>query len=408
MTEGNGPAGALRLEPLPYQTSIRDYLKANEPEVWEWYASQKTREDQAEDVRFDLLKSTYRIDRDTQQALYATAEHVASALSLDVPITIYQAQNPLGLNASLAYLPGEAHIVLHGDVAAKLTEPELQALLGHELSHLLLWQSWEGELLIADQILAAMTHDARADTPHFESARLFGLYGEIFCDRGSLFVVGDPLTVVSMLVKVQTGLADVNAESYLRQAEEIFSKGAATTTGVTHPEAFIRARALKLWHEEVADATEKIEAMIAGPLSLPEVDLLGQQQIAALTRRMIDVLVTPTWFQSDPVRAHARLFFDDYAAPDPAHQDAALAADIKTDNKPLQDYYGYVLLDFVAADRDLEELPLAAALELTETLGIKDGFAELARKELRLGKKQLQKIDQSKIELLAGAASKVP
>ena len=207
-----------------------------------------------------------------------------------------------------------------------------------------------------------------------------------------------------MLVKVHTGLAHVNAKSYLAQAEEIFSKGAAATAEVTHPEAFIRARALKLWHEEDADATAKIEAMIAGPLSFPDTDLLGQQQIAALTRRMVDVLLAPAWFQSDLVLAHARLFFDDYAAPAPTHQDPTLAADIKTDNKPLQDYYTYVLLDFVAADRDLEELPLAAALALAEIIGIQDGFAELARKELRLRKKQLEKIAQSKTQLLAAAA----
>lgn len=403
MTAENVAHGALRLEPLPYHESIRDYLKANEPEVWQWYASQQTRNDRAEDVRFDLLKSTYRVDRESQESLYATAEHVARTLSLDVPITIYQAQSPLGPNASLAYLPGEAHVVLHGDVAAALTEPELQALLAHELSHLLLWQGWDGELLIVDQVLSAMTHDAVADTPHFQTARLFGLYNEIFCDRGSLYVVGDPLTVVSMLVKVHTGLTDVNAESYLRQAEEIYSKGSTATAEVTHPEAFIRARALKIWHDGDADATAKIASMIAGPPSFSELDLLGQQQVAALTRRMIDVLLAHDWFRSDPVLSHARLFFDDYAVPVPAHQDPALAAEIKTDDPPLQDYYCYVLMDFVAADRDLEELPLAAALTLAETLGIKDRLSELARKELRLRKKQLDKIDQTKTELLAAA-----
>ena len=45
----------------------------------------------------------------------------------------------------------------------------------------------------------------------------------------------------------------------------------------------------------------------------------------------------------------------------------------------MQDYYCYVLLDFITADRDLEEYPLAAALTLTEELGLKDRFSEIAR-----------------------------
>jgi hypothetical protein len=69
----------------------------------------------------------------------------------------------------------------------------------------------------------------------------------------------------------------------------------------------------------------------------------------------------------------------------------------------MQDYYGYVLLDFVTADRDLEELPLAAALVLAEKLGLKDRFTEIAKRELRLRKKQLETIDQDKEKLLAKA-----
>lgn len=62
-----------------------------------------------------------------------------------------------------------------------------------------------------------------------------------------------------------------------------------------------------------------------------------------------------------------------------------------------------MLLDFVTADRDLEELPLAAALVLAEKTGLKEQFLEIARRELRLRKKQLDTIDQDKEKLLAKA-----
>jgi len=67
---------------------------------------------------------------------------------------------------------------------------------------MLLYISWDGEFLIAEQVLSAMTHDRDADTPHFTISRLFGLYTDVFCDRVALEVVGSPLDVISMLVKV--------------------------------------------------------------------------------------------------------------------------------------------------------------------------------------------------------------
>ena len=78
---------------------------------------------------------------------------------------------------------------------------------------------------------------------------------------------------------------------------------------------------------------------------------------------------------------------------------------LRTDDVPMQDYYSYVLLDFVTADRDLEELPLAAALLLAENLGLKERFFEIAKRELRLRKRQLESIDQNKENLLAQAKS---
>ena len=388
---------------MPYHEAILAYLKSEEAEVWNWYVSHKVREEQAEAVRFDLLKSTYRVDREGQPAIYATAEDVARKLGLDIPITIYQAQNPQGLNASLAYVPNEAHVVLHGPVASRLTDAEFRALLGHELSHFLLWRCWDGDYLVAEQILAAMTHDALADTAHFATARLSALYNEVFCDRGSLLVVADPLVVISMLLKVQTELDEVSPEGFLHQAEEVFSRGGAKTDGLSHPEAFIRAQAVKLWADGDHDADRKIKDMLEGTPELNKLDLLAQQKVAGLTRRLIDVFLSRPWMQSELVLAHARLFFEDYVPPTSLLEDRALAMGLHTDDQPMQDYYCYVLLDFVTADRDLEELPLAAALLLTENLGLKDRFLELVRRELRLRKKQLETIDQDKESLLAKA-----
>ena len=403
MCEPQEPDETFTLNPLPYHEAIRAFLKTEEADIWQWFASHQVQEENAEAVRFDLLKSTYRMDREDHADLYAAADEVAQRISLDVPITIYQAQNPEGLNASLAYEPSEAHLVLHGPIASKLNEAELRAMLAHELSHLRLWREWNGEYLIVDQILSALTLDRQAETAHFATARLFRLYNEIFCDRGALAVTGDPLVVVSMLVKISTELEEVNAASYIRQAEEIFSQETAKTAELTHPESFIRARAVKLWADGDESADAKIAEMIEGSPALGDLDLLAQLRVSKLTRRMLDVFLSFEWIHTDSVAAHARLFFEDYAFPESSRKDPSLAEDIKTEDQPMQDYYCYVLLDFVTADRDLEEYPLAAALVLTEELGLKDRFMEIAKREMRLRKKQLEKIDYEKRNLLAKA-----
>ena len=403
MSDSAENLGRLELKPLGYHEALLAYLKEEEPEVWHWCASNKVRHEQAEAVRFDLLKSTYRVEREAQPQAYLIAEDVARQLGIEVPLTIYQAQNPQGLNASLAYMHDEVHLVLHGPVSAKLSEAERRALVAHELSHFLLWRSWDGDLMVAEQLLAALTHDPLADTPHFASARLFALYNEVFCDRGSLLVTGDPLVVISMLLKVETELDEVSPESYLRQAEEIFGHGEAKTEGLSHPETFIRARAIKLWADGEPQSERKIQEMLEGRPALNNLDLLAQRKIAGLTRRLLDVLLSRRWVQTEPVLAHARLFFEDYVPPQDLQEDPALVEDLRTDDRPMQDYYAYVLLDFVTADRDLEELPLAAALVLAEKLGLKDRFGEIVKRELRLRKKHLETIDQDKENLLAKA-----
>ena len=136
--------------------------------------------------------------------------------------------------------------------------------------------------------------------------------------------------------------------------------------------------------------------------------MLGQEHVAALTRRLIDVALAPAWMQTDTVLAHARLFFDGYTPPLPTHADAALSEDLKTDDKGLKEYFCFVLLDLVAADRELEDLPLAAGMKLAEGWGLKTAFTEIARRELRLQKKQWEKIDQDKDRILAAAGQLAP
>ena len=394
-----------RWQPLPYHAAVRDYLKKEESQIWDWFQSNRVREEQAESIRFELLKSTYRIDRETQPELYELADNVAYQLDLKIPVTIYQAQNPEGLNASLAFTPDNAHIILHGPVVNKLSKDELKALLAHELGHMLLCIAWGGEFLIAEQVLAAMTHDREADNSHFTTAKLFRLYTEVFCDRIALSVAGSPLHVVSMLVKLCTGLDEVDPSSYLRQAKEILGNGLTKSEGLSHPEAYIRAFAVELWQEDPHKASQQICDLIEGKPALDELDLTGQIRVMDLTRRVINAVLRPKWLQTDLMLAHARLFFDDYQLPSSPSNDDSLRSEVENGDNALSDYFCYVLLDFANADRELENAALAHSIGVAGALGLQDRFCGVAGKELKLRKKQLEKIVTERESIISAAAA---
>jgi hypothetical protein len=120
-----------------------------------------------------------------------------------------------------------------------------------------------------------------------------------------------------------------------------------------------------------------------------------------LTRRFLGAILRPRWFQSPATLAHARAFFPDFApasAPDDSLDAALRFSDLAT-----REYLCYLLLDFAAIDRDLEDVPLAAALDWSERLEISEQFEKLALKELGIGKRQLNKLKKESGAMLAKA-----
>jgi len=389
------------LEPLPYHVEVRDYLKLREPELWNWFASAQAQADYTEHLRMELLKSTYRLDSHNHPELYQCVETAREHLQLDLPVTIYQAQNSPQPNASLFFMPGEGHIVFSGPVLTLLNTEELQSVVGHELAHYHLWVRDNGDYHIADRLLQAVACDPRSAACHQQTARWFQLYTEIFADRGSLRVARNVESVIAGLVKIQTGIPQVSASAYLRQAEEIFAEGIASTQSVSHPESFIRARALALWQEQAGEVEKQISEMIEGQTDIDGLDVIGQMRLASATRTMLLHLLRPKWFQTPPVLGHAKLFFEDFAPSDTVN--APLPNVLKSPNPQLQEYLSFVLLDFVRADHDLDAIPLAAALELSGQLGIEAQFEKIAAKELKMKVRDLRRIREQAPELLARA-----
>jgi hypothetical protein len=392
------------LTPLPYQRAVVAHLKTAEPELWRWATSAEVRNEFADTMRTEMLKANYRLDAEGHPELAERTAAVAQRLSITVPITLYQAAGGLGMNAMICHLPREAHIVFSGPILATLKGAELDAVLAHELAHHRLWDMDEGDFLVTDRLLLSAANDPRAAFSHAQTARRFRLYTEVFADRGALVGSGDLEATVAALVKTETGLPEVSASSYLRQADEIFSRENATTKGLDHPETFIRARALRLWSEDDPNLEAWLTSTIEGPLALDELDLAGQHRMAELTRRFLAELLRPEWFQSAPVLAHAQAFFPNFTPG--SGPDESLAEELHSADSAMGEYLCYLLLDFAAIDRDLEDVPLAAALQWSERLEIADQFEKLALKELGIGKRAFNKIKKEADSLLKQAEAR--
>lgn len=393
-------------EPLSYHCDVVAYLHAHENALWQWFGTSMTESKHQEGLRISLLKSCYHLDVGSQPALFTIAEEAAKSLGYSLPLTLWQAQNaPPISNAALCFTPDEAHIIFSGPVISLLNTAELRSVIGHELAHHLLWTADAGDYLTADRLLDGTVGHPQAAPSHQQTFRRWRLYTEIFCDRGALVAAGNLETVIAGLVKVTTGLTQVSGAGYLAQADELFARaGAIRTDEVTHPETFIRARALRLWQERGPAAEAEIAAMIEGEAAFAELDLVGQARVTRLTRRLLEQMLRPRWFQTDATLRHARRFFADFAPAVAA--DDVLANELQFADMQLRDYFGHLLLDFAAADPELDDLPLCAALGWAERLGLGAAFDKLVTRELKVKARELKKLKESATERLATAEAR--
>ena len=373
------------LAPLPYHRELVAHLRRFEPEVWAWASSLAVQQQHLEETRAGLLRDTYRLTPDAHGPAYEALAAVAARLEIDAPATLWQA-GAEGMNAALVYLPGEVHVVLHGPILERLSPEEFVALLGHELAHHRLWSIAGGEVFTAARILDHTLADPAAAPSHVQTARLFGLYTEVYADRGAAFASGAAGPAISTLVKVHTGLQQVDPVAYLIQAEELEAADAAGLSKAhSHPETYLRAQAVDKWMRCDPGLDDWLRRRLQGPLSMTSLDLLGQAELEAVTRRFIGGFLDGELARSEAVLTQARRYFPDW---DPAMA-AAIDADEARLDDSVRDYLGFVMLDLALADPDLTDHALLAAARTARRLGRDETFLQSLRRDAGLPKKQV-------------------
>ena len=365
------------LQALPYHRAVVTHLKEHSPAVWGHFASLAYQTEHQEALRLLLLQTTFVLKRNSHPDVYALADAVALTLGIGVPVELYQGAEEGGLNASLLYQPGVARIVFHGPVQERLDPDELRALLGHELSHFRLWTLEEGVYLTASRALDGIVAMAALPAAQ-ETVRLYSLTTEVYADRGGLEVSSLDVAL-RCLIKVRTGLSKFKATDFLGQSRELLAAQGTGSRQWTHPEAHMRALALDGYQADGNDADAMIRTLLEGPIQLDDLDLLRRVDLTGIVRQLLDQLLQPTWFQTDTILGQAKLMFDDYAVPEQPVPIPSLAEWGDT----VLDFLAIVLVDFIAVDPSLEDLPLCRAHQVAETLGLQARLVKQVNKKLK-------------------------
>ena len=392
------------LEPLPYHLAVRDHLREHAAALFQRFGSDELSATHAEELDLALLKSTYRLEPQSHPGLHELARAAARSVGLDAELELYQGSDEGALNAALYFAPGKARVVLYGPLEERLEEDELRALFGHELAHHLLWTTERGELLTTTRALSAL-EGAGAASSVVATARALRLATEIFADRGALLASGDVGAAVRCLVKTQTGTSEVDPDAFLAQADEVLERAGAGSDETSHPETYLRAKALSLHARGGGGAEAEIARLLEGKPELDGLDLMRRLELTEISRDLVDHLLAADWFRTPAVVGHARLLFDDYEVRTPPRTPPELAEALGAYGPTVLDYVAYLLVDFVAVDPSLEELPIALTQWLAEPLGVRARLEAAINKELKITKRTIASVNARRESLLAAAAS---
>lgn len=376
------------LAPFRYHDDVIAHLKREESHAWEWSASEAQTKEFGE-IRDTMLRDTYRLEPAGHPEVFEACRTAMERLGIEAPVTLYQA-NDGTMNASLVYTPGEIHMIFFGPILEKLNEAELLALLGHELSHYLLWSIGEGEHYRANRVFEHALAYPDAKPSHRETARLLSLHTELFADRGAAIAAGAFEPSVAVLVKVMTGLTNVDPDAYLRQAQEVETRG-GKSQGLSHPEAYVRARALQLWWSGDPEMEPWLEKQLQGPLSIEALDLLGQSKLTEMTRAFLARLIVDIEDAGEEITTQLRAYFPDFGKREETPLDLAEICVERIDDAT-RDYFVALTFDIAMADPDATDAVMLAGAKIASEIGASERMTGALRRDLKWTKARSDKL----------------
>ncbi len=182
---------------------------------------------------------------------------VCSILDVEKPPEVYVSQTPI-VNAGAVGL-GEPFIVLNSSMLEVLSPDEVEAVLGHEVGHILSGHVLYRTLLILilNLVILRYTLAGLALRPILMALMEWYRKSELSSDRAGLLAIQDPQIAMSSLMQLAGGMRGetLDLDEFLAQSEEYRQGGdlldavykVLNILGQTHPFAVIRVADLREW-----------------------------------------------------------------------------------------------------------------------------------------------------------------
>ncbi len=184
---------------------------------------------------------------------------VCQVLDVETPPECYISQTPIVNAGAVGF--GEPFIVLNSSMLEILSEDEVEAVLGHEVGHILSGHVFYRTLLILilNLVLLRYTLAGLALRPILMGLMEWYRKSELSSDRAGLLAIQDSEIAMSSLMQLAGGMRGetLDLDEFIAQSEEYRAGGdlldavykVLNVLGQTHPFAVIRVAELRDWIE---------------------------------------------------------------------------------------------------------------------------------------------------------------
>jgi hypothetical protein len=265
-------------------------------------------------------------------------------------------------------------------------DDEWLAAVGREIARYRLYTAHDGRVHAATCLLRWRVRQEECPAEIVETLRRLTLATEAYCDIGGYIACGSRGAALRVLLRTDPSATAEDAETHLSLADRPDATAESADRPAIPLGLFARASVLA---RSTAGSDLRIDTtgLLPPTIELGTLDLLDQQTICDLTRKVLARVLAEPATGMLAATAQAREMFPDASAivPDRKPLDsvpASLSASVI-------EYLAFLLLDLATAEGTRLRDSIAVAAAAADELGIGPRFREIARQELR-GRRGLQ------------------
>ncbi len=220
-------------------------------------------------IRLSFKANAVRVSATQYPWLHDALLRVCETLDVAEPPELYVSQTPLVNAGAVGF--DKPFIILNSSTIEVLDRAHVEAVIGHEVGHILSEHAVYRTMLmlITNQALRRYPIAGVAITPIRYALLEWSRKAELSCDRAGLLAVQDPRISMGALMRIAGGARgeELNVDEFIAQAEEYRNDGDAldgvykvlAALGTTHPFSVARVAELQQWIE-----SGQYDAILAG------------------------------------------------------------------------------------------------------------------------------------------------